>query len=260
MPRLTVYGGYSESNRAPTPLELGCSNPSKPCLIEGALVADPPLKQVVAQDLRGRACAATARSTTAGSTGRLGAFRTDRTDDIINVASVIQGRGVFQNVAATRRQGLEAGAQYHRGPWLALRQLQLHRRDLPVHGDIASPNNPLADADGNIHVTPGKRIPGIPRASVQGRRRLRGDAGVEGRRRHVAVGSQYFVGDDANQNAKLPAYWVTNLHTSYQLTKKVRMFGLVNNLFNQRYYPTALISIRSRSRTQSRQRSATSAR
>ena len=51
------------------------------------------------------------------------------------------------------------------------------------------------------------------------------------------VGSQYFVGDDANQNAKLPAYWVTNLHTSYDLTKNVQVFGLVNNLFNQTYYP-----------------------
>ena len=53
----------------------------------------------------------------------------------------------------------------------------------------------------------------------------------------VVVGSQYFVGDDANQNEKLPAYWVTNLHTSYDLSKNVRIFGLVNNLFNQTYYP-----------------------
>ena len=49
MPGLTVYGGYSESNRAPTPLEIGCSNPNKPCLIESALVADPPLRQVVSR-------------------------------------------------------------------------------------------------------------------------------------------------------------------------------------------------------------------
>src|SRR5262249_13548903 len=48
MPTMTVYGGYSESNRAPTPLELGCANPNRPCLIESALVSDPPLKQVVA--------------------------------------------------------------------------------------------------------------------------------------------------------------------------------------------------------------------
>ena len=49
------------------------------------------------------------------------------------------------------------------------------------------------------------------------------------------VGSQYIVGDDANQNEKLPAYWVANLHRSYQLTKELQVFGIVNNLFNQKY-------------------------
>src|SRR5205085_3265670 len=32
-PWLNAYAGYSESNRAPTPLELGCSDPVRPCLI-----------------------------------------------------------------------------------------------------------------------------------------------------------------------------------------------------------------------------------
>ena len=49
LPAMTFYTGYSESNRAPTPLELGCSNPAKPCLLEGFLVSDPPLQQVVAR-------------------------------------------------------------------------------------------------------------------------------------------------------------------------------------------------------------------
>jgi iron complex outermembrane recepter protein len=46
-PDLTGYFGYSQSNRAPTPLELACSNPTNPCLLGNFLVADPPLKQVV---------------------------------------------------------------------------------------------------------------------------------------------------------------------------------------------------------------------
>src|SRR5262249_24689950 len=48
MPGMTAYAGYSEANRTPPPLELGCSNPNRPCLIESALVSDPPLRQVVA--------------------------------------------------------------------------------------------------------------------------------------------------------------------------------------------------------------------
>ncbi|HVH79025.1 MAG TPA: TonB-dependent receptor, partial [Stellaceae bacterium] len=47
-PALTAYFGYSQENRTPTPLEQACSSPSKPCLLENFLVADPPLKQVVA--------------------------------------------------------------------------------------------------------------------------------------------------------------------------------------------------------------------
>ena len=51
----------------------------------------------------------------------------------------------------------------------------------------------------------------------------------------VAVGSQYYVGDDANQNPKLPAYSYVNLHSSYQVSKEVQVFGLVNNAFNQKF-------------------------
>ena len=40
-PNVTFYGDFSETNRAPTPLELGCSNPLQPCLIDNALVGDP---------------------------------------------------------------------------------------------------------------------------------------------------------------------------------------------------------------------------
>ena len=48
-PDLTVYAGYSEANRAPTPLELGCADPAHPCILATFLVSDPPLKQVVSR-------------------------------------------------------------------------------------------------------------------------------------------------------------------------------------------------------------------
>jgi iron complex outermembrane recepter protein len=51
----------------------------------------------------------------------------------------------------------------------------------------------------------------------------------------VVVGSQFYVGDDANQNERLPAYWTVNLHTSYQVHKDVQLFGIVKNLFDRRY-------------------------
>ena len=235
VPGLTFYGGYSESNRAPTPLELGCSNPSRPCLIESALVSDPPLNQVVSHTYE-----AGLRGDLPIEGGRLnwkaGAYRTDVTDDIITTASDIQGRGVFQNVPATRRQGIEAGVQYTAPRWMVYANYSFIDATYRFSGAIASPNNPMADANGNIFVVPGDKIPAIPthqfkagaEVSVTDAWKVGVDVAV--------VGSQYFVGDDANQNAKVPAYWVTNLHSSYQINKEVQVFALVTNLFNQRYY------------------------
>ena len=37
----------------------------------------------------------------------------------------------------------------------------------------------------------------------------------------------------------MPAYAVVNLHTSYKITPTIEVFGLVNNVFNEHYYPAA---------------------
>lgn len=231
---MTFYAGYSEANRIPTPLELGCSNPRKPCLLEGFLVSDPPLNQVVA---RTREAGLRGNINTAGGRGdwKLGLFRTDSESDIIQVASALQGRGVFQNVPATRRQGLEAGAQYQTSQYLVYANYAFIDATYQFSGALSSPNNPFADANGNIFVTPGDQIPGIPRHQVKGgvdywitpEFKLGTDV--------IWVSSQWFVGDDANQNPKLADYWVANLHGSYQLTKELQIYGVVNNLFNRKF-------------------------
>ena len=50
----------------------------------------------------------------------------------------------------------------------------------------------------------------------------------------LIVGSQYLIGDNSNLNPQLPLYWTVNIHASYQLTDNIQIFGLVNNLFNNR--------------------------
>ncbi len=235
MPGLSVYGGYSESNRAPTALELGCSNALRPCLLESFLVSDPPLKQVVGHTYEAGLRGDVPSFYDGQIDWKLGLFRTDTTDDIIALASTIQGRGFFTNVDGTRRQGLEASAEYRSKRWLAYVAYSLIDATYQFTGDLPSPNNPVADANGNVHVVPGDRIPGIPQQQLK----IGADYLVTPDWKVGAdvafVGSQYFVGDDANQNEKLPAYWVANLRTSYQVSKNVEVFGLVNNLFNQHY-------------------------
>jgi len=94
----------------------------------------------------------------------------------------------------------------------------------------------MADANGNILVTPGDHLPVVP----QYRFKVGADYTVTDKWKVGAdlnvVGSQYLFGDQSNQNPEIPAYWVVNAHTSYQISKNVEVFGLVQNLFNQHYY------------------------
>jgi iron complex outermembrane receptor protein len=233
-PWISVYGGYSESNRAPTPLELGCSNPSKPCLLESFLVSDPPLEQVVAQTyeagLRGRSAFADG-----ALEWKAGLFRTDSKNDIITLASFIQGRGYYQNVPETRRQGVELSAEYKSARWLAYAGYSYIDATYRFNGTLASPNNPSSDTDGNIFVVSGNRIPGVPQHQFKAgadylitpQWKLGADL--------VFVGERFYVGDDANQNSKLPSYAVVNLHSSYQVNENITVFAVINNLFNKQY-------------------------
>lgn len=229
----TVYAGYSESNRAPTPLELNCADPNRPCLLENSLVADPPLNQVVSHTyeagLRG-----TGRLFDGDIAWKLGIYRVDSDDDIIALASEQTGYGYYTNVPSTRRQGFEAGVQYVNGPWKLYANYAYINATFQFSGWLASPNNPVA-VDGEVYVTPGDNIPGIPAQTLK----LGGDYKVTDKwtvgADIIVASSQYYVGDEANQNAKLPGYWITNIRTTYQVTPNVQIFGLINNLFNESY-------------------------
>ena len=195
---LTAYAGYSEANRAPTPLELGCADPAHPCIIAAFLVSDPPLKQVVSRTVE-----AGLRGTSdlnIGTLGwKLGAFRATNSDDILAIPSpVLQGFGYFQNVGSTRRQGIEAEVT------LKSNALQLYASYALVDARFldtlqVGSNSPFADGNGNVQILPGNRIPAIPRNrikagidySVTDAFKIGGDA--------LFVDSQYFVGDESNQ-------------------------------------------------------------
>lgn len=236
-PHATVYAGYSEANRAPTPLELGCSSPTTPCMIDNFLIADPPLKQVVSHTYEAglRGSSMTGDKTRELSWG-LGVFHTGLTDDIVNVASAVPMFGYFQNAGKTLREGIEAKLSYRWNRWSAYANYTYVNAVYESPLVISSPNDPAADINGNINVNPGDRIPAVPAHRFKaGAEYAVTDAWKLGVDLNV-VGSQYLVHDDSNQNPQVPAYWVVNLHGSYQVTKAVEVFGLVNNLFNRHYY------------------------
>lgn len=238
-PNVTFYGGYSEANRAPTPLELGCSSPTTPCMIDNFLIADPPLKQVVSHTIEAGLRGTIGASPQTGQlTWGVGAFHTALSDDIINIASTVPMFGYFQNAGNTLRQGIEAKLSYKLDRLNAYANFTYVDATYQSALTISSPNDPAADANGNIYVTPGDHIPAVPS--------YRFKAGVEygiteawklGADVNV-IGPQYLIHDDSNQNPQVPAYTVVNLHTSYQVTKDFEIFGMVNNLFDQHYYAT----------------------
>ena len=234
-PSLTAYTGYSEANRAPTPLELNCSSSTRPCVLASTLISDPPLQQVVSRTIEGglRGNLAIPAGGTIG--WKAGLYRTESTNDIIQLASVVLGTGYFTNVPETLRQGVEAGANLSMGALSAYINYGYVDATYQFNGTLSSPFNPYADANGNILVHPGDHIPGIPRQQLK----VGGDYAFTPKFKAgfdvLIVGSQYYVGDDSNQNPQLPMYWVANLHASYQITNNVQVFGLINNLFNNHY-------------------------
>jgi outer membrane receptor protein involved in Fe transport len=231
---VTAYAGYSEANRVPTPLELGCADPAHPCIIAAFLVSDPPLKQVVSRTVE--AGFRGSHELNIGTLGwKLGAFRATNSDDILAIPSpALQGFGYFQNVGSTRRQGIEAQVN------LQSKALQLYASYALVDARFldtlqVGSNSPFADGNGNVQILPGNRIPSIPRNrikagfdySITDAFKVGGDA--------LFVSDQYFVGDESNQAQRLASYTVFNAHASYQIDKTFQIYGRVDNILDNRY-------------------------
>jgi iron complex outermembrane receptor protein len=236
LPNLTGYAGYAEANRAPTAGEIACSDPSRPCSLDNFLTSDPPgLKQVVARTyeigFRGRL--------NAGAAGRIewnaGLFRTDLSDDILNIPSNIINTGFFQNVGDTRRQGIETGLGYRDDKLRVNASYSYIDATFESPITLSSPNNPAADANGNIQVQPGNRLPGIPknRLKLDTDYALTDKWSIGGNL--VFETAQFYFGDASNQNPPLPSFFIVNLRSSYRVTDNIEVFGLIENLFDRKY-------------------------
>ena len=86
-----------------------------------------------------------------------------------------------------------------------------------------------------VQVNAGDRIPGIPLSRfktgfdylITPQWRFGADL--------VAASSQVFFGDEGNDTAPLGGYAKVDLHTYYDLTENMQLYGLVYNLFNSHY-------------------------
>lgn len=201
-PTTNVYANWSQGTRTPSVIELGCAYDGSPilsghdpatgapiyapktlyqrrfCSLPSTLSGDPYLKQVVSQ------------TTEVGVRGYWGAdiewnatvYRSNLQDDIYFV-SYAPDRSFFQNVGATRRQGLEFGVKGKAGKSHFSLNYSLTDATFQSNFNLASPNNSTANANmqdqtikydnllngyttlpnfGLIQVAPDNRMPGVP--------------------------------------------------------------------------------------------------
>lgn len=251
---LNLYGGYSESSRAPTPVELACNDrifelaaanaalegedPDDvdfECRLPNAFLADPPLEQVVARSFE-----LGARWNFENLDMHLGLFHTTNHDDII-FQTTGRATGLFANVEETRRLGFESGfdGNWHNLDWFLAYSYIQATFEAPF--EALSPNHPFAGDEDTIRVQAGDRIPGVP----DHRLKFGGEypfsesfsAGVD-----VLYNSgQPVRGDESGQLEKTGAFAVVNLRGQYRLNDHLVFFATVNNLLDAEYETFGLI-------------------
>ncbi|SAL15758.1 TonB-dependent receptor [Caballeronia humi] len=234
-PAFTAYATYNEGMRSPTAIELACADPAAPCSLPNDFIADPDLQPVISKTFE------------VGARGRIGnattwsaaVYSTNLSNDIQFVSS--QGAastlGYFQNVGKTRRQGLELAGRTQYGPLGIAASYSYVNATYRSTWTESSASNSSADADGNITVHSGDRIPGIPSNTIK----LRLDYAATPKWNvgtNLTYRNSIFArGDEDNQdsNGKIAGYFLIDLDTTYNVTKQLQVFGTVKNLLNKKY-------------------------
>ena len=246
---LTLYTSYSESSRAPTAIEVGCSNPAAPCLLPAAMADDPPLNQVVAKtyEIGGRGQLAD------NVFWNVGAYHAVNHDDIQFTASNQQtGAGYFKNVGRTKRQGIDMGLNgfIDNFKWSASYSYVHATYDSDI--DFVNGSNSTGNAKGIYTARAGDRITGIPQHQLK----LRGQYAVTPAwnigANVIGYSDQFVFGNENNGHranaaacnggdecatgrGKLGGYFIVNLDSQYNFGNGWKIFGKATNIFDKEY-------------------------
>ncbi len=244
---MSLYGGYNESSRAPTPIELACNDSvfnvaraaaiadgedpddiEFECRLPNAFLADPPLEQVVTKSFE-----IGARGNINGVNYHVGFFHSENNNDIL-FQTTGRATGLFANVDKTRRLGFESAFNGSVGKldwFLAYSYLEATFED---DFEVLSPNHPFEDDD-EIDVEPGDRIPGLPKHSLK----LGADFHISEK---LSVGfdvrynsNQTLRGDESDQLDGIDGYAVVNLRGRYRFNDNIEFFARIDNLFDNDY-------------------------
>jgi len=228
---VTTYVSYTEGMRAPTPVELSCSDQSSPCALPNSFASDPYLKKVVSRSLE------------FGLRGKLGeelnwsmgAFQTRLQDDILYI-STGTATGYFDNVGDTQRRGIELGLDHRKGAWDWGINYTLMDATFQTSFSENSPANFTAVSD-TITVPAGSHIPGIPNHMLKLRLRYSPSETWAIGWSMNAQTNTYARGDENNQDnkGKVPGFAVFNLDGKYSPWQNWEFSAHVRNIFNRTY-------------------------
>lgn len=252
IPALTAYGSFSQGNRTPSPIELGCSDPDDACVLPNALQSDPPLEQVVSRTLeaglRGRFAS--------GLEWNASLFRTVNRDDLLFISNGLAS-GFFTNFGRTRRQGLELGISQRAATlnWSAsysyLRATFRSSACLVAEANSTAETSPNCTGDDEIEVRPGDRLPGLPAHSLKlaldWQVASAWNVGAQWR----GFSSQYLRGNENNAHepdgaefngaGKIGGFAVLDLTTRWKPASQVELFAKVSNVFDRKYASSGLL-------------------
>ena len=256
---VSIFGSYSESNRAPTAMELACADPLNPCLLPNAMASDPPLKQVVAKtyDLGARG------NLTDSIKWNASIYQATNHNDIQFIYADTNGSmGYFNNVGRTKRQGLDLGLSGNidkftlSGSYSYIRATYDSSFDL--QGAANSSGDDPGDEDSKITVNKGNRLPGIPRHQFKLRAQYQATPDWIVGANLVAFSDRYMHGNENNGhqtnsaacrdpagselitcgNGKTAGYAIVNLDTQYNVGSGWKVFAKAINIFDKDYETT----------------------
>lgn len=246
----SLFASYSESSRAPTSIELGCSNPAYPCLLPAQMADDPPLNQVVAKtyELGGRG------NVTEDVRWNAGIYRAVNHDDIqFTAANTLTGAGYFKNIGRTVREGMDLGLSgtIEKFKWSASYSYVRATYDTDV--EFVNAGNSSSDEDGIYTARKGDRMPSIPKHQLKLRAQYAVTPDWTVGTNVIGFSDQYVWGNENNQHrandprcedneecsagrGKLSGYFVVNLDTQYNIGSGWKAFAKAINIFDRDYY------------------------
>jgi outer membrane receptor protein involved in Fe transport len=215
---------------------------------------DPPLKQVVTTTFEFGARGVVARQ----FSWNIGAFRSDNRDDLLFVSDNAGGFGYFKNFGKTRRQGIEMGLNVKPSNDLTaganFTLLDATYRSAEVVDGSSNSSNDSATAgfpgtEGSIRISPGDRIPLLPRRilklfvdwdlaaqwSIGADLIATSGANARGNEngQHQPDGT-YYTGP-----GRSAGYAVLNLNADYRPVRSVKIFLQIDNVLGRRYATAA---------------------